>query len=239
MSWGFGEYSSMSGERTFTSLSLNSQPMPIQQGDGALNISGSWSTINNTSAMDDSYLRSSASTDDVLSLDFVGTAVDIIYVAGPDYGSFEIEIDGVSMRSVDSNAELETFGQIASISGLSNTQHTLRIIPLANQPIAIDSVLVSGEVLYGQVTPTATVQPTIESTQEPIITTTPMPMPTATTVAPTATAEDTAEVTATPTATTTPLPSATTVAPTVTAEPSATATTTPLPPAESTAEPAG
>ncbi len=41
-----------------------------------------------------SYLMNTA-PDDTLTLNFSGTYVDVIYLTGPSFGSFRVEVDGV------------------------------------------------------------------------------------------------------------------------------------------------
>ncbi len=156
-----------STSRGFLSLSINLQPLMVQVEDGRISRTGTWTQQTSEGAVGATYLQSTASTADTLTMTFTGTQVDVVYVAGPRYGSFVIEIDGEPLRGVDANTTQLAFGQVASFSGLAEGEHTLRIVPLGGAPVAIDALVVGGEVL----TTTATETPTpVVIPIEPIVT---------------------------------------------------------------------
>jgi hypothetical protein len=99
---------------------------------------GKWTVHDTELAHGGRYIYSSGSNEDTLTLPFVGTTIDVIYVKHPALGTFGIVIDGVLVQQVDSTAPDGEFGAFAAVSGLPAGQHTLRIYPLKGT-IAIDA----------------------------------------------------------------------------------------------------
>jgi hypothetical protein len=196
--WSQGGLGEFSAPRSFFALSINAQPMMVQGGDGRVGRSGTWTETTSETAVEQSYLTSSGSGADTLTFAFSGSAAAVVYIAGPAYGSFVIEVDGVPMRAVNANAAQGSVGNLAGVSGLMAGEHVLRIVPLGGAPVAIDGVIVDGQVLVAG-TPVPTPSPTMEI---PTVVVTDEATPTGVpTDAPTAepTAAPTAEPTAVPT----------------------------------------
>jgi hypothetical protein len=175
--------------------------------------SGSWTISNSDVASGGSYLYSSGSFDDSLSLTFTGTQLSIIYVKHPALGVFAVEIDQVVIQTVNSVAAESVFGTQAVITGLADGLHTLKIYPVVGV-VAIDAFSVEGFVDAPVPPPTSTpvptqeVLPTNEPTATDIPTSTPEP-PTATeppTETPVPTNMPTEVPTETPVPSDTPLP---------------------------------
>jgi len=117
-----------------------------------------------------SYMMNSAPGDS-LALSFHGTQVNVIYVQGPSFGSFAIELDGVVVQEVNTNAPVYEFNDQFTLGGLSNGQHRLRIMP-AQGVIAIDAFVVQGSVDTAPSTPTPTPTSTLMTTDTPTATST-------------------------------------------------------------------
>lgn len=179
---------------------IESEAEPVQR-------SGEWTAHVTELASGGSYIFSSGSTEDTLNLSFYGSRVDVIYVQHPALGVFTIELDGMPLQTVDTVAESSVFGARATLSGLAEGQHTLRVIP-ASGTIAIDAFIVDE-------------QPAPVPTEDPILTPTesgeeiPTEIPTDDFAqTPTdiyeefPTATPTGDFSLTPTATATPLPAA-------------------------------
>jgi hypothetical protein len=155
---------------------------------------GNWTAHDTTAASGGRYIYSSGSLDDTLTTYFQGTRAVVIYVKHPALGVFGIEIDGVPQQVVDSVAPDSKFGAIATVSGLSDGQHTLRVYPVSGT-IAIDAFAFKTPLV---VTPTPTpvvAVPTATPTSIPPATPTPMALPT---TEPLPTATPTALPTSTP-----------------------------------------
>lgn len=87
---------------------------------------GNWTTQAASGASGGSYLYSS-SPDDVLTLYFTGTTIEVVYVAGMTLGILALEVDGIVLRSVITTAETTQFGSRAKIDYLTDEGHTLRV----------------------------------------------------------------------------------------------------------------
>jgi hypothetical protein len=184
-----------SDSRTFLALSINLVPMMVNAGDDLIVRAGSWTESQAELALGQSVLISGAGAADSLTLSFTGTAIDVVYAAGPAYGTFVIEIDGQPARAVNAYAAQMAYGQIAGVSGLSEGTHTLRIIALGVAPVAVDALLVSGQAIETVSTPVPTATLTATLVVTPVVTETAA-----------ATPEVTQPPTDAPSATTTPAP---------------------------------
>ncbi len=120
--------------------------------------SGVWTAYATGVASGGRYLYSSGSSSDTLTMHFQGTQVQIVYVEHPALGDFAIEVDGVPMQVVDSTASNAVFGVRASISGLSQGNHTVRLVPV-NGTMAIDAFAVEALAQVSSPMPTAAVNP--------------------------------------------------------------------------------
>jgi len=147
--------------------------------------SGTWTAHETVAASGGSYLYSSGSSEDALTLTFQGAQVSVIYVKHPALGVIVVEIDGTPVQLLDSAASESVFGAQATFA-LAEGQHTLRVYPMMGT-IALDAFLIEAAL-------TPTVEPTAEPTVEP---------------AGDATAEPTAEPTVEPTGDATAEPTAT------------------------------
>jgi Leucine-rich repeat (LRR) protein len=123
---------------------------------------GVWTSHTSDLASGGNYLYSSGGFEDVLSLAFTGTQIEVIYVKHPALGTFAVEVDGVVMQLVDSVESESQFGAKTVVSGLANGQHTARIYPVAGV-IALDAFGVDG---LGNMAATATPLPTGMPTQD-------------------------------------------------------------------------
>ncbi len=185
---------------TPTALTLVAGPGLIEAESEWVGRSGTWTAHETAAASGGSYLYSSGSPDDALTLIFYGAQVSVIYVKHPALGVIVVEIDGTPYQLLDSLAEESVFGVQATFA-LAEGQHTLRLYPMMGT-IALDAFLVEA-----LATPTATP----EATAEVPVTPTPSDeLPTEPSV------EPTTELTVEPTAT---LPPLFTPTPTVTPDP--------------------
>jgi hypothetical protein len=130
----------------------------VESDDASVLQTGAWTAHDTDVASGGRYIFSSGSPDDTLSLLFVGTRADVVYVGHPALGTFEIEIDGVPMQEVNSQTPDSQFGLRASVTGLSAGQHTLRVYPLSGT-IAIDALAVEAPLAFPP-TPTPIPSPT-------------------------------------------------------------------------------
>jgi hypothetical protein len=131
---------------------------------------GTWAAHSTDAASGGSYLYSSGSFEDALTLAFAGTQVEVIYVKHPALGTFAVEIDETMMQLVDSVAAESEFGAVTLISGLAAGPHILRVYPVAGV-IALDAFGVEtvSDIPAPTTTPVPTqdVQPTSAPTNLP------------------------------------------------------------------------
>jgi M6 family metalloprotease-like protein len=167
--------------------------------------SGAWTAHETAVASGGSYLYSSGSADDALTLTFQGAQVSILYVKHPALGVIVVEIDGTPVQLLDSAATESVFGVEATFA-LAEGRHTLRVYPMMGT-IAIDAFVVqAGLAPTAEPTGEPTLEPGGEPTAEPTgeMTLEPTGEPTIG-----ATVEPTAEPTATLPPALTPTPTAT------------------------------
>ncbi|MBX3081783.1 MAG: cellulase family glycosylhydrolase [Anaerolineae bacterium] len=108
----------------------------VESDDARLSRSGEWQAQSTGKASGGSYLYSSNAQ---LSFTFTGSQFDVVYVQHKALGSFTIAVDGVIVQTVDSHSEQTHFQAVASVSDLSQGQHTVVIAP-ADGAIAIDAL---------------------------------------------------------------------------------------------------
>ena len=128
----------------------------VESGDPQVGHTGNWTTHDTAYASGGSYVYSSGSPDDALTLAFSGTRLDVVYVKHPALGTFVVEIDGTPYQAVDSTAADSEFGARVSLE-LPDGLHTVRVYSLRGT-IAIDAFAVEA---------VAVLPPTVEPTAEP------------------------------------------------------------------------
>ena len=135
-----------------------------------------WTSYPTDLASGGSYLYSSGSLSDTLTLTFSGSQVDVIYVQHPALGMFALEVDGAVNQIVNATAADTVFGVRATIS-VPAGQHTLRILPISGT-IAIDAFALDAQatVIMPAVEPTPILPTAIPPTSTPEPTLAPLPV---------------------------------------------------------------
>ncbi len=112
----------------------------IESDAAAVTRSVGWLSISAPNANGSQYLINTRSSDS-LSTSFTGVGVEVVYVSG-SFGTFGVEIDGQMVQTVTTTAaDGEVyFNARARIEGLTNTTHTLRVLP-ATSTVAIDAFI--------------------------------------------------------------------------------------------------
>lgn len=136
-----------------TSRAQHASPHVIESNDPRVVQAGQWQNQNTAAASNGSYLYSSGSQTDALALSFVGTSLEVIYIAGPRLGTLAVEIDGTVLRTVITTTDQITYAQSTRIDYLTNESHVLRVFGQAGSVIAIDAFVIadSGEMLVSEV----------------------------------------------------------------------------------------
>jgi len=116
-------------------------------GDGALQYTGVWESIESQRGYGGSY-RYSPDTGARVELNFIGTDVAIQYVAYKNFGIFDIYVDGVLIQSVDAYTAAGTFGQVVYVNGLANRLHTLSIRNTARRNPASTGNVIAIDVVH-------------------------------------------------------------------------------------------
>jgi uncharacterized protein (DUF1810 family) len=161
-------------------------PLPAQQIlDAEVDViqrAGVWTSYATDLANGGSYLYSSGSLSDTLTLVFNGTQVDVIYIQHPALGTFALEVDGSVNQIVNAYAAETIFGTRATII-VPTGQHTLRILPISGT-VALDAfaldaqatVVVPTVVPPTEVVPTDVVPTDVPPTSTPEPTAAPLPV---------------------------------------------------------------
>ncbi|MBI5929588.1 MAG: choice-of-anchor D domain-containing protein [Chloroflexi bacterium] len=113
----------------------------IESDDQLVRRSGNWANQNATSASGGKYLFASGQ-DNTLTLEFVGTSVEIVYVQNPALGGFTVVIDGTAVRSIYTSGEKTNFDLKSVVDYLEPGLHTLQVIPIEGT-VAIDAFYVT------------------------------------------------------------------------------------------------
>ncbi|MBZ0320240.1 MAG: hypothetical protein K8L91_27760 [Anaerolineae bacterium] len=104
---------------------------------------GTWSPQTAAAASNGSYLYSSGAADDMLGLSFVGSAIEVLYVAGPSLGTLAIEVDGTVLRTVITTADQTAYQQSARVDYLSDEPHALKVYAQEGGIVAVDAFVIT------------------------------------------------------------------------------------------------
>lgn len=98
---------------------------------------GGWRKVETDEASGGAYLLSETA-DARLTVQFIGSSLEIIYVAAPTTGTLAVEIDGVVVRTIVTQSSTVNYGQVARFNYLEDTTHILSIYT-SGGVIAIDA----------------------------------------------------------------------------------------------------
>jgi len=101
---------------------------------------GSWTAHDTAEASGGRYVFSGGSPADTLTLSFSGATLEVVFVRHPALGSFNVEVDGAALLTVNSAANNSVFGERVAIP-LNPGPHTVRIIPVEGT-VALDAFVV-------------------------------------------------------------------------------------------------
>lgn len=116
-------------------------PQIIESDDPGVTREGTWALQSASGASGGSYLYSSGSPDDILTLEFQGPSIEIVYVSGTALGTLAIEIDGTVLRTVITKDTKTQFGQEAVINYLTDESHTLKAYGQEGSIVGIDALV--------------------------------------------------------------------------------------------------
>ncbi len=111
----------------------------IESDDPLVQREGSWTTQTTAGASGGSYLYNTGSLNDVLTLNFIGSTFEIVYVGSPTLGMIALEVDGTVVNTPSMYAPSTTYGQHITVSYLPAGPHTLRVYGQENSLITVDA----------------------------------------------------------------------------------------------------
>ncbi len=132
---------------TWNSLPAHSQDpttQVIESDEPAVIRIGNWTSQTALQASGSSYLYSSGTDSDVLTLQFSGPSIEVIFVTGPSLGTLVINVDDIVLRTVITTAETTAYRQSSRIDYLSDEPHTLKVYAQAGGVIGVDAFLIPG-----------------------------------------------------------------------------------------------
>lgn len=115
----------------------------VESDDGVVEQAGSWTTQTAKSASSGSYLYSSGSPDDVLTLTFVGSRVEVIYTTGTNLGTLAVDVDHTVLRTIITADQATKYQERTVVDYLDDGLHTLRVYAQEGGVIGIDAFRVS------------------------------------------------------------------------------------------------
>ncbi|GIK67454.1 MAG: hypothetical protein BroJett018_52480 [Chloroflexota bacterium] len=122
--------------------SQNPAPQRIESDDASVTRAGNWTSQTASQASGGSYLYSSGAEADVLTLQFSGSSIEVIFVAGPSLGTLAINVDDIVLRTVITTADQTAYQQSSRIDYLSDEPHTLKVYAQAGGVVGIDAFVV-------------------------------------------------------------------------------------------------
>ncbi|KAH7335442.1 hypothetical protein B0J17DRAFT_76215 [Rhizoctonia solani] len=110
---------------------MSTHDITVDDGCPLITYSGEWNDSTNEDILDQYWLNSYHSTSEAgasASFKFTGTAVYLYGSKRPSHGSYEVDIDGVSIGQFDgSSRSIENLALLAQAEGLSWGEHTVTI----------------------------------------------------------------------------------------------------------------
>ena len=125
-----------------SSTTKTNRPQRIESDDARVQRTGQWSVQATPAASGGRYVYSGASTDDILTLEFEGTSVEVIYLEGQSLGSFTIVVDDVAVRTVIATQSETAFDRSTIVNYMEDGTHTLQIVPIRGV-VAVDAFVVT------------------------------------------------------------------------------------------------
>ena len=146
---------------SFLLLGLSAQAADIKVDDGA----AGWTWSRMGSYLDDDaylgYAHGATNKNGYGQYTFTGTAVKVYGWKGPQGGTLEAFIDGVSKGTISVNTSVEAYNALLfNLTGLSNSKHTIQIVSRSTRWVMLDYLIIQQDV-----TPTPTPTPVQDPTR--------------------------------------------------------------------------
>lgn len=121
----------------------NSEGRLVESDDVVVERAGNWTAQEAKSASSGSYLYSSGSPDDVLTLTFVGSRVEVIYTTGTNLGTLAVDVDHTVLRTIITADQATQYQERTVVDYLDDGLHTLRVYAQEGGVVGIDAFRVS------------------------------------------------------------------------------------------------
>ncbi|MFF4358935.1 hypothetical protein [Streptomyces sp. NPDC001604] len=122
---------------------------PVNDTDPAITYTGSWSSSSGR-GLGDLYNNVHATTTngDSVSYTFTGTGIDVLSETNSDEGGIDVYIDGAKVQSVSASGSSRLAQQVvASVSGLTKGQHTIKLVKTGGTSMLLDGFTVVPDVI--------------------------------------------------------------------------------------------
>lgn len=123
-------------------LARSQDSQVIESNDPHVVRSGDWTLQAASDASGGSYLYSGGADSDILTLEFAGPSIEILYVAGPSLGVLAINVDDTVLRTVITTDAKTAYQQSSRIDYLSNETHTLKVYAQEGGLVAVDAFII-------------------------------------------------------------------------------------------------
>lgn len=121
----------------------NSEGRLVESDDGVVERAGNWTAQEAKSASSGSYLYSGGGPDDVLTLTFVGSRVEVLYTTGTNLGTLAVDVDHTVLRTIITADQATKYQERTVVDYLDDGLHTLRVYAQEGGVIGIDAFRVS------------------------------------------------------------------------------------------------
>ncbi len=115
----------------------------VESDDVVIEQAGHWTAQEAQSASSGSYLYSSGSPDDVLTLTFVGSRVEVLYTTGTNLGTLAVDVDHTVLRTIITADQATKYQERTVVDYLDDGLHSLRVYAQEGGVIGIDAFRVS------------------------------------------------------------------------------------------------
>jgi hypothetical protein len=132
---------------TETLLNVSGTPghlAPVNDTDPAITYTGSWSSSSGR-GLGDLYndVHATTTNGDSVSYTFTGTGIDVLSETNSDEGGIDVHIDGAKVQSVSASGSSRLAQQVvASVSGLTKGQHTIKLVKTGGTSMLLDGFTV-------------------------------------------------------------------------------------------------
>lgn len=115
----------------------------IESDEAVVERTGDWALQENGSTSGGNHLYSSGSPNDVLTLTFIGSGVEVVYATGANLGILAVDVDRTVLQTVITADQDAKYQERTVVDFLEDGLHTLRVYAQEGGVIGIDAFYVS------------------------------------------------------------------------------------------------